>query len=76
MDNSLQGTVRGKIVELTSDPGFEEGQRVEVVLRPVGGESGSRHTAAGMLADVPGLDETLQEIQQYRKHAQYRAESL
>ena len=33
MDDLLQGIVHGKTVELACDPGFEQGQRVEVVLR-------------------------------------------
>ena len=76
MDDMLQGIVHGKTVELACDPGLEQGQRVEVVLHPVANEEQPVCSAAGMLADIPGLDESLDEIQQYRKLAQYRTDSL
>lgn len=76
MDDMLQGIVHGKTVELACDPGLEQGQHVEVVLRPVAREEEPVRTAAGMLADIPGLDESLDEIQQYRKLAQYRTDTL
>ena len=75
MTDTLQGIIRGKTVELTSDPGLEQGQRVEVVLRPMAFEQLAR-SAAGMLADVPGLDESLEEIQRHRKLARHRTDSL
>ena len=75
MDDVFHGTVSGKVVQLTNDPGLEHGQRVEVVLRPVAAEKQSARSAAGMLADAPNLDRTLGEIQHDRKQAQYRTES-
>lgn len=69
------GIVRGKIVELTDDPGLAQGQRVEVVIRPVT-DSQSKVSAAGMLADVPNLDKSIREVEQYRKLATYRTDSL
>jgi len=75
MNDAIQGTVYGKNVTLTSDPGLEEGQRVEVILRPVASEKRPACSAAGMLADIPGLDESLEEIGQTRKMARYRTDS-
>ena len=76
MNNAILGTVYGKKVELTSDPGLEEGQRVEVVLLPVVNKEHVEFSAAGMLAGIPGLDESLEAIQQQRKLAPHRTDSL
>ena len=76
MSDTLEGTVHGKTVELARDPGLEEGQRVEVVLRPVTTVQQPVVSAAGMLADVPNLDESLHEIEKQRKQAQNRTDSL
>jgi len=76
MDDMLQGIVHGKTVELVCDPGLKQGQRVEVVLRCLENLEQPVCSAAGMLADIPGLDESLDEIHQYRKLAQYRTDSL
>ena len=75
MSETLQGIIRGKTVAWTSDPRLEQGQRVEVVLRPTPPEQQAR-SAAGVLADVSGLDESLEEIQRHRKMARHRADSL
>ncbi len=76
MSDTLEGTVHGKTVELARDPGLEKGQRVEVVLRPVTAAQQPAVSAAGMLADVPDLDESLHEIEKRRKQAQNRTDSL
>jgi len=76
MNDSILGTVHGKNIQLTSDPGLEEGQHVEVVLLPVSTKKQAECSAAGMLAGIPGLDESLEEIQQKRKLAPYRTDSL
>jgi len=76
MNNAIQGTVHGKSIELSTDPGLEDGQRVEVVLLPVSSKEQSACSAAGMLAEIPGLDESLKEIQQQRQLAPHRTDSL
>jgi len=77
---SIQGIVHGKSVELLCDPGLEEGQRVEVVLRPMPRPMPSEErpicSAAGMLAGIPGLEKSLDEIQQDRKLAPHRTDLL
>lgn len=72
MDNNLQGIVVGKVVELSSDPGFTDGQAVEVVLRPLPSNpvSGS---AAGLLSDLPDPDSVLETIENDRKMAENRS---
>jgi len=74
-NDAYRGIVRGKIVELSNDPGLEQGQHVEVVLRPVDGRE-TKGSAAGTLSDVPDLDKSLEEIQRYRKLAEYRTDTL
>jgi len=73
-NDAYHGVVRGKIVELSNDPGLEQGQLVEVVLRPLR-ERETNGSAAGLLSDVPDLDSSLQEIERYRKMAEYRTDS-
>jgi hypothetical protein len=57
MTKILQGIVRGKTIELDTDPGIEEGRAVEIVVRPKqppgpppGWKPDNAETAAGMLA--------------------------
>ncbi len=70
---TLRGVVRGKIIELQADTGIDDGQEVEVVLRPVPtatppeqGEGISR--TAGALPDDENDDAILAEIAEGRKH--------
>jgi len=76
MSEQIEGTVHGKTVELSRDPGLEDGQRVEVVLVPVNPKSSSSISAAGMLAEESGLDEPLRAVERQRKQAQHRTDSL
>ncbi len=76
MSDQIEGTVHGKTVELSRDPGLEDGQRVEVVLVPVGSKSVAGVSAAGMLADESDLDESLRAIERQRKQAKNRPDSL
>ena len=75
MSEQIEGTVHGKTVELSRDPGLEDGQRVEVVLVPVGPKSAAGVSAAGLLADEPDLDEALRVIELQRKQAKNRTDS-
>ncbi len=74
MSELLYGVIHGKTIELEQDPGLEDGRRVQVILQvkrlpgpPPGWYPGCTETAAGMLADVPGWDEDLEEILAERK---------
>ena len=76
MIRTIQGVVHGKSIELDSDPGIQDGRRVEVILRvkqlpgpPPGWKPGTAETAAGMLADSwsEADDSILGEIQSDRK---------
>ena len=53
----LRGVVHGRTIELETEPGIEDGRRVEVIVRsktlpgpPPGWRPGSTETAAGMMA--------------------------
>jgi hypothetical protein len=75
MSEILQGVVHGKTIELDRSPQVEEGQVVEVVLRPISaperwGEGLRR--CAGALADDPEIDAILEEIERERKSAEFR----
>ncbi len=69
--SNLRGVVHGKTIELANDPGLQDGQEVEVTLRPatkpeLWGDGLRR--AAGVLADSWQAedDEILDRIQQDR----------
>jgi hypothetical protein len=67
--------IRGKTIELESDPGLLAGQRVEVVILPVPrermpGEGLLR--SAGASADDPDFDADMAEIERYRRSATFR----
>ena len=67
----IHGVIRGRTVQLAQDPGIDDGQAVEVVLRAVssrGTEWGEGlRRCAGALADYPDMDRHLDEIQDERK---------
>jgi hypothetical protein len=76
MTKVLRGIVHGRTIELESDTGLEDGQKVEVMLRakelpgpPPGWQPASRETAAGMMASrwTDEDDRILEEIRQERK---------
>ena len=75
MSEVLHGVVHGKIIELEKNPTVDDGQAVEVVLRPVSaphdwGEGLQR--CAGALAGDPEIDAILDEIQRERRSAKFR----
>ncbi len=60
MSQTIAGVIHGRTIELEANPGFSDGQEIEVMLRPrrhvvepapTGPEE--RRTAAGMLAHLP-----------------------
>lgn len=68
ISSSIRGVIRGKTIELATDPGLEQGQVVEVTLRPAEqtnawGEGLRR--AAGALSDSWEAedDEILEQIE-------------
>lgn len=75
MVRHVQGVIHGKTIELDHDLGIAEGQRVDVqvcVSPParVWGEGILR--SAGIAADVPGFDETFEQVQRDRELATSR----
>ena len=54
MDKTLHGVIHGKTVELFGDPGMDDGQKVEVIVRPArenGDWGDGLRRCAGALAD-------------------------
>ncbi len=79
MGGAIQGVIHGRTIELAADPGIEDGQMVEVVVRvikkpEVWGEGIRR--SAGSMADhwTEEDDRILEEIQRDR-HRDNRPES-
>lgn len=69
MTRTVQGVIHGRSIELDTDLGIADGQRVEVVVTPAPsrrpwGEGILR--SAGVAADVPGFDEAFEQIQRER----------
>ena len=71
----LRGVVQGRTIELDSEPGIEDGQEVELIVRakprpvpPPGWSPGSSQTAAGMMAEhwTEEDDRILEEIERDR----------
>jgi hypothetical protein len=80
MSQTILGVIHGKTIELKENPGFSDGQEIEVMLRPrrdvvepvpTGPEE--RRTAAGMLAHLPPeVDEELDAIVRERRKGAFR----
>lgn len=72
---SLKGTIRGRTIELESEPGFPDGQQVTVTVEPVPQQETvvedplqALKRAAGSWSDDPeGLDRFLEWNRQQRK---------
>jgi len=71
MVKTIQGTIRGRTIELTEDPGVPDGQAVEVQVRVVPETTGKTGDGflrtEGALADDPEWDSIMEEIYQARK---------
>ena len=70
MTKIIEGVVHGRTIELLSDPGFGEGQRVTVVLSspsPEGAWGEGIRRTAGALADDPHWDAIMAEVHESRK---------
>ena len=76
MSEQIEGTIRGMTVELSRDSGLKDGQRVEVVLIPLASKRSLGISAAGMLAEESDIDKPLRAIEQQRKQAKSRTDSL
>jgi hypothetical protein len=75
MDKVLRGVVRGRMIELETEPGIEDGRTVEVVVRsrslpgpPPRWRPGGTETAAGLMAEhwTEEDDRILADIEQAR----------
>ena len=68
-DNSLQGIIHGRVIELFEDPGVPDGEQVVVQLLRAGEASAGRpgHSpSAGAWADFPEIDEIMAAIERDR----------
>jgi hypothetical protein len=79
MTQVVHGIVYGSTIELSETLDVPDGQEVELTLRVVPAESESRiwgdglRRCAGSLADIPGLDQDMEQILADRKTARFRA---
>lgn len=69
MKCEITGTVRGRTVELDSDPHLNPGERVTVVLQTLPGLKWGEgiRASAGVLASCPEMDKFMDEIMHARK---------
>jgi hypothetical protein len=80
MPHAIAGVIRGKTIELKENPGFSDGEEIEVIVhlrrdlvQPAPAGSEGRPTAAGMLAHLPPeVDEELNQIIRDRKEGVFR----
>lgn len=66
----VRGKVRGRMIELSEDPGLADGQPVEVqlkILSETGRWGEGLKRCAGALADDPEWDAIMEQIHQGRK---------
>ena len=76
MTKIMNGVVHGRTIELEAEVGVPDGQKVEVAIhlhstpKEQWGEGLRR--CAGALADIPGLDEDMEQILRERKTARFR----
>jgi hypothetical protein len=69
MTRTVHGVIHGRAIELDTDLGIADGQRVEVQVTPAPSESPWGEgilRSAGVAADVPGFDEAFEKIQEER----------
>jgi len=69
---TIQGVVRGRSIDLKEETGLEDGASVDVVLTPRSSPPTRKWgdgilQSAGGWADVPGIDEVMEEIARSRK---------
>jgi hypothetical protein len=73
MTHVLQGVIHGKTLLLTDDPGFCDGESVEVVIRPLPVATPTAgKTAAGMLATLQDADDDVNELYRFRHSEPWR----
>jgi hypothetical protein len=78
MTKIVHGIVHGKTIEIDQELGLADGQRVEVAIQVTVVASGPEpwgeglRRCAGALADIPGLDEDMEQILAQRKTARFR----
>jgi hypothetical protein len=68
-DNTLQGIIHGRVIELFEDPGVPDGERVVVQLQRTDHASAARRDvsqSAGEWADFPEMDEIMTAIERDR----------
>ena len=73
-----KGIVHGKTIELEQETGVQDGQKVEVIIRPIAAYSKNEswgeglRRSAGALEGIPGLDQDMEQILRERKSAKFR----
>lgn len=78
MTKIMNGVVHGRTIELEEEIGVPDGQKVEVAIHlsstsPEQEQWGDGlRRCAGALADIPGLDEDMEQILRERKTARFR----
>lgn len=75
MSNVIEGTIRGKTIELATDPGLADGQAVRVIVKPIPTPEQQREAilrTAGSMANDPEFDVAMAQIERDRRSAQYR----
>jgi hypothetical protein len=76
MSEAVEGVIHGRMIELEIDPGLQDGERVEVVIRraerPEAGREGARSAAGSLAHFPPEYFEDLDEIVRARKQWPYR----
>lgn len=75
MSETLEGVIRGKTIELATDPGLVDGQVVQVIVKPLPTPDQRRDAilrTAGSMANDADFDAAMSQVQADRRSARYR----
>jgi hypothetical protein len=76
MNVIVHGVLNGRMIELDEDVALATGDAVTVIVRTapaISQENGGHKSCAGILADIPGLDEDLAEVQAWTRSSKWRS---
>ena len=71
----IEGVIRGKTIELATDPGLTNGQAVRVIVKPVPTPNQKREAilrTAGAMANDPEFDAAMAMVETDRRSARHR----
>ena len=78
MSEAIEGVIHGKTIDLTTDPGFADGQAVRVIVKPLSTPEQRRDAilrTAGSMANDADFEAAMAQVERDRRSARYRGET-